>query len=136
MSSEIHTISLFKPILIDRGRIRISVISRPTLDDGKTPDPRIIQGITHHEWVKDFAPPPKLIGAYKRGEINWEKYEERYLEFLRSSPTKQMVRKFASRCVKEKITLACIEDEANHCHRRLLAEELQRHKPELIIVHK
>jgi len=70
MRQELHTVSLFAPLEIDRGRIRISVISRPTLDDGITPDERIRGGVTHHEWIKDFAPPPKLIGSYKRGEIS------------------------------------------------------------------
>lgn len=136
MSQELHTVSLFTSLDIDQGRIRISVISRPTLDDGITPDKRIIEGVTHHEWIKDFAPPPKLIGAYKRKEINWEEYEKRYLQFLRSPMMLEKVKAFASRCVQEKITLACVEEKADFCHRRLLAEELQRYEPELIIVHK
>jgi uncharacterized protein YeaO (DUF488 family) len=136
MLTEIHTVSLFTPIEIDRGRTRISIISRPTLDDGKTPDRRIIQGITHHEWIKDFAPPLKLIGAYKRKEINWEGYERKYFEFLRSPIMREKVKILALRCLQEKITLACIEERDNFCHRRLLAEELQRHQPELLIVHK
>ncbi|MEF3691893.1 MAG: DUF488 family protein [Candidatus Moraniibacteriota bacterium] len=133
---ELHTISLFAPLEIDQGRIRISVISRPTLDDGKTPDERIREGVTHHEWIKDFAPPSKLIGSYKRGEISWKEYEEKYLEFLRSPEQKEKVAKFAKRCKQEKITLACVELTATYCHRRLLAEELRRHESELSIVHK
>lgn len=134
--SELHTISLFAPLEIDEGRIRISVISRPTLDDGKTIDPRIQEGITHHEWIKDFAPPPKLIGKYKRGEISWLEYETEYLKFLRGTEIREGVKRFAKRCRRVKITLACIEEKADFCHRRLLAEELQRYEPELIIVHK
>lgn len=136
MRQELHTVSLFTPLEIDRGRIRISVISRPTLDDGITPDERIKEGLTHHEWIKDFAPPPKLIGSYKRREISWEEYEKKYLEFLRSSTMLEKVKALASRCMREKITLACVEEKADFCHRRLLAEELQRYEPELIIVHK
>lgn len=136
MPPTIHTVSLFVPIKIDRGRIRISIISRSTLDDGKTPDKRIIQGITHHEWIRDFAPPAKLIGAYKRKEIDWKEYEERYLEFLRSSLMREKIKALALRCLQEKVTLACIEEKADYCHRRLLAEELQRHQPKLLIVHK
>lgn len=136
MRPELHTVSLFSPLEMDKGRIRISVISRATLDDGITIDERIIAGTTHHEWIKDFSPPPKLIGAYKRKEINWEEYERKYLEFLRSPHMNEKVKALALRCVREKITLACIEEEADHCHRRLLAEELQRYQPELVIIHK
>ncbi|MFZ2154414.1 MAG: DUF488 family protein [Candidatus Moraniibacteriota bacterium] len=135
MLPEVHTVSLFTPIEIDTGRIRISIISRPTLDDGKTPDERIIQGITHHEWLNDFAPPLKLIGAYKRKELSWKEYERKYLDFLRSSLMKRKVATLALRCLQEKITLACIEEKADFCHRRLLAEELQRRQPHLVIIH-
>lgn len=136
MQPELHTISLFSPLEMDEGRIRISVISRPTLDDGITIDERIKEGVTHHEWIKDFAPPPKLIGAYKRKEINWEEYEKQYLKFLRSPELKEKVKAFALRCTQEKITLACIEKKPNQCHRRLLAEELKTHQSTLIIIHK
>lgn len=134
--TELHTISLFVPLEIDKDRTRISVISRPTLDDGVTPDERIKKDLTHHEWIKDFAPPPKLVGSYKRGEISWKEYQERYILFLRSPEVTQKVREFAKRCKYEKITLACIEESSDFCHRRLLAEELQQYEPELIIVHK
>ena len=136
MRQELHTVSLFTPLEIDQGRIRISVISRATLDDGITPDERIKEGITHHEWIKDFAPPPKLIGSFKRGEILWKEYREKYLEFLRALGQKEKVQKFAQRCRQEKITLACVEEKPDFCHRRLLAQELQRYESELIIVHK
>lgn len=136
MRPELHTISLFSPLEMDKERIRISVISRPTLDDGKTIDERIKERITHNEWIKDFSPPPKLIGAYKRKEINWEEYERGYLEFLRSPQISEKVKAFALRCTREKITLACVEEKADHCHRRLLAEELKRHQPALAIIHK
>lgn len=136
MRPELHTISLFSPLKTDKERIRISVISRPTLDDGVTIDERIKEGVTHHEWIKDFSPPLKLIGAYKRKEIDWEEYERKYLEFLRSPQMSEKVKAFALRCVRGKITLSCVEEKAEHCHRRLLAEELQRYHPELVIIHK
>lgn len=129
---ELHTVSLFTPLEVDRGRIRISVISRPTLDDGLTPDERIKEGITHHEWIKYFAPPPKLIGSYKRGEIFWQEYQKKYFDFLREPKIIESVQRFANRCRHVKITLAC----ADFCHRRLLAEEIQRYVPKLKIVHK
>jgi len=131
---ELHTVSLFKPLTMDAGRIRISVISRPTLDDGITPDERIIKNITHHEWLREFAPQPKLVGSFKRNEIGWEEYEREYLTFLRT--IREKVKLLSNRCLYQKITLSCVEDEAIFCHRRLLAEELQRHQPSLIIIHK
>ncbi len=115
---------------------RISVMSRHTLDDGQTPDVRIIEGITFDEWQKEFAPPSKLVGAYYRKELPWEEFERVYLEYLRSDEIKPKVEAFAKRCTEETITLMCIEDIADKCHRRLLAEELQRYQPSLKVIHK
>lgn len=115
---------------------RISVMSRHTLDDGITPDERIIKGETFDEWQKEFAPPSELVGAYYRKELTWEEFEKKYLEFLRSAEIRTKVEAFAKRCTEETITLMCIEDTADKCHRRLLAEELQKYQPNLKIIHK
>ena len=111
-------------------------MSRHTLEDGKTPDERIIEGITFDEWQKEYAPPAKLVGAYYRKEISWKDFEKEYLQFLRSDEMKSKVESFAKRCIEEPITLLCVEDSADKCHRRLLAEELQKYQPKLKIVHK
>ncbi|MDO9231386.1 MAG: DUF488 family protein [bacterium] len=55
---------------------------------------------------------------------------------MRSDEIKLKVENFAKRCTEEIITLMCIEDTADKCHRRLLAEELQRYQPHLKIIHK
>ena len=115
---------------------RISVMSRHTLEDGKTPDKRIVEGVTFDEWQKEFAPPSKLVGAYYRKEVSWEDFERIYLEYLRSDKIRPKVEALAKRCTEETIVLMCIEDTANKCHRRLLAEELKKYQPDLKIVHK
>jgi len=134
MEKELFTKSIIKEK--ELGEKRISVMSRHTKEDGVTSDERIIEGATFDEWQKDFAPPAKLVGAYYRKEISWEEFEKNYLEFLRSEEMKVKVKDFARRCTEETITLMCIEDTADKCHRRLLAEELQRYQPHLNIVHK
>jgi uncharacterized protein YeaO (DUF488 family) len=134
MEKYLFTKSIIKEIEPDEKRT--SVMSRHTLDDGKTPDDRIIDGVTFDEWRKEFAPTGKLVGAYYRKELSWEEFEKIYLEYLRSENIKPKVEDFAKRCTEETITLMCIEDTADKCHRRLLAEELQRYQPSLIIIHK
>ena len=118
------------------GEYRISVMSRHTMSDGITPDKRIIEGEIFHEWRKEFAPPSKLVGAYYRSELSWEDFQNKYVEFLRGLEMKPRVESFAKRCTEETLTLMCIEDTADRCHRRLLAEELQQYQPELRIIHK
>jgi uncharacterized protein YeaO (DUF488 family) len=135
MKKELFTKSIVKGKEPDEQK-RISVMSRHTLEDGKTPDERIVEGVTFDEWQKEFAPPDSLVGAYYRHKISWEDFEKKYLEFLRSNEMRPRIELFAKRCTEETITLMCIEEEADKCHRRLLAEELQKYQPGLKIIHK
>ena len=134
MEKFLFTKSILKEKIPSENRL-ISVMSRHTLEDGITPDERIIEGINYDEWKAEFAPPAKLVWAYYRKEISWEEYEKKYLEFLRSKELIEKVISFAKRCIEEIIILECIEDTSEKCHRRILAEELQRHQSELKIVH-
>jgi len=45
--------------------IRISVMSRHTLNDGKTPDTRITKD-KYDEWIKFLAPKSKLVRDYHK----------------------------------------------------------------------
>ncbi len=135
MNKKIFTKSIIKEPSPDDKK-RVSVMSRHTLEDGVTPDKRIVEGITFDEWQKDFAPPSKLVGSYYRKEISWKDFENKYLEFLRSDEMAPKVADFAKRCTQETITLMCVEDNPEKCHRRLLAEELQKYQPDLKIIHK
>lgn len=114
----------------------VSIMSRHTLEDGITPDENILPGESFDEWMRELAPPTKLVGSYYRKEIEWDEYESAYLDFLRSEEIAPLVEVFARRCTEETITLLCVEDKADNCHRRLLAEELQRKEPGLRVVHK
>ena len=134
MEKELFTKSIIKEK--EPNENRVSVMSRHTKEDGITPDERIIEGVTFDEWRKEFAPPDKLVGAYYRNELSWEDFEKKYVEFLQSAEIKPKVESFAKRCTEETITLMCIEDTADKCHRRLLAEELQKYQPQLKIFHK
>lgn len=134
MENELFTKSIIKQREPDEKRI--SVMSRHTKEDGVTPDERIIDGESFDEWRKEFAPPAQLVGSYYRGELSWEDFEKKYIEFLQSTEIKPQVESFAKECTEKTITLMCIEDTADKCHRRLLAEELQKYQPQLKIFHK
>jgi len=68
MEKQIFTKSIIDKIEPDEKRI--SVMSRHTLEDSKTPDERIVDGVTFDEWRKEFAPPGKLVGSYYRKELS------------------------------------------------------------------
>jgi uncharacterized protein YeaO (DUF488 family) len=110
-------------------------MSRHTLNDGITPDERIREGISFDEWLKELAPPEKLVGAYYRDEVGWDDYAVAYLAHLRSEIVGPLVQDLARRCDKESVTLLCAEESPDYCHRRILAEEIQRILPEITIIH-
>ena len=118
---------LSKP-LPDDG-LRISVMSRHTLNDGMIPDSRIQ---TCHFHIPKFGPSPKLIGAYYRDEIDWSVFEKKYLAQIRSTQEIiSIIKFFAEFALSHTITFLCVEEKPDFCHRRLLAEECQKFEPNM-----
>lgn len=107
--------------------LRISVMSRHTENDGITPHPGITP-LTFDDWQKELAPPKKLVGSYYKGAVSWQEFEVQYLRFLRDYPQFQLVRELARRAMVRDITLLCIEETPEMCHRRLLAEECKKYE--------
>jgi uncharacterized protein YeaO (DUF488 family) len=110
-----------------KGVLDISVMSRHTLDDGKTPDHRIIEGINYDLWWPNLAPPARLVGDwYKKRNMPWEKFEDRYFDFLQNRVQRHAVENLVYLSSLIPVSIRCIEETPEHCHRRLLAEECAR----------
>jgi uncharacterized protein (DUF488 family) len=81
----------------------------------------------------DLAPSAEILDAYRNGGGDWAAYEVAYAALMDARgvpiPTDREVF-FGNTCC-----LLCSERTADHCHRRLLAERLQRVWPDLEIVH-
>ena len=120
------------PILKEDGR-RISIMSRHTLNDGITLDPEITRGMYYAHQVI-FAPPDKLIGDYYKRGLPFEEFARRYLEYMRKNYMSPQVRELARMALRENITLLCIEETPERCHRKLLAEECKRLIPGLEVM--
>lgn len=116
-----------------RGYLRISVMSRHTLNDGKTPDPEITNDLFDNH-LPELGPPPKLVGGYYRGEVLWPEFARRYLEYLISDQISGLVDELIELSKKTDVILLCIEDRPEFCHRRLLAQECQRRDPTLEVI--
>jgi len=133
----LYTKCILHPLLAEDG-IRISVMSRHTLEDGINPDIRLDRDLHPHiydEHLPQLAS-SKLVWAYLRGKITWEEYEIGYLNHLRQPEIRVQVQELARRSLLKDITLLCIEETAKYCHRRLLAEECQRYQPDLVVQHR
>lgn len=99
--------------------LRISIMIRHTLDDGVTPDPEITPDL-YDEWWKELAPPPTLVGAYLRGKIAWTDYTIGYLDHLGHEPQIRKLRELIDLAKEQNVTVLCVEEIPDHCHRRLL----------------
>ena len=82
--------------------------------------------------ITDFAPSKELLDRWHKQEVTWEEYEKIYIQLLKKRNVLQDygVKSFDGSC------FLCSEDTPEQCHRRLLAEYLQKHSKEKVsIVH-
>lgn len=108
----------------DNDGLRISVMSRHTLNDGITLDPEITQNL-FDDWWPQLGPSLRLIGSYYKRGLPWEDFEKEYLESLRQD--KQLfLQRLISLSENRNVTILCIEVNPDKCHRRLIAEECAR----------
>jgi len=129
----LYTKCILNPASSEEG-VRISVMSRHTLNDGKTPDTRLNDQYLEH--LQKLGPPAKLIGDYYKRGLKWEEFEKRYLDYLQNPEIKNLIEDLARRALVKDLTLLCIEETPERCHRRLIAEECQRLMPELKVEHR
>ncbi|MGX1976067.1 DUF488 domain-containing protein [Streptomyces kronopolitis] len=79
----------------------------------------------------ELAPTKEMLDAYKKRAVGWAAYEERFLELMK-------VRQIEGAIEQEAIdnaVLLCSEDDARHCHRRLVAEYLAQQWDDVTIEH-
>jgi len=80
-----------------------------------------------------LAPTPELIKAYRDSGGDWDLY---VAEFSRLLEDRGVLSILDRESFSEKRScLLCSEPEAEHCHRRLVAEHLQEAWPDVEIVH-
>jgi uncharacterized protein YeaO (DUF488 family) len=127
----LKTKSILKPKEESDG-LRISIMSRHTLNDGITPHPKITKS-SYDQWFRVLSPPVKLLGDYYKRALSWEKFEQGYIEYIRKAEIRIEVQNLAKRSLDSVITLLCIEESPEYCHRRILAEECKKYQPSLVL---
>ena len=116
----------------DSDGLRISVMSRHTLNDGITPHPQI-NSSSYDLWLPNLAPPAKLLGDYYKRGLPFEQFKEQYLSYINQHNIQIEVRYIAKKSVDSVITLLCIEESPEYCHRKILAEECKKYQLDLIL---
>lgn len=81
--------------------------------------------------LPSLAPTRDLLGAYRKGHIDWPTYESRFIDLMRE----RRVEESTPREVVSDGCLLCSEHQPHHCHRRLVAEYLSEHWGGVEIAH-
>ncbi len=92
-----------------------------------------LRSIADIEYVHlpELAPTQELLDAYKKKKGKWEEYELGFLELLGT----RKIESALSKTVFEGGCLLCSEEKPHHCHRRLVAEYLEREWGEVKTTH-
>ncbi len=84
-----------------------------------------------YEHLPELAPTKEMLDTYKRQKGDWEDYEKHFLQLI----TSRQIEKTLPRAAIDGACLLCSEDKPHHCHRRLVADYLQKKWGNLDIAH-
>ena len=79
-----------------------------------------------------LAPTQDILDAFKKHKGSWEVYSEAYLALIRSRKVESAL---SRESFQKKTVLLCSEATAEHCHRRLALEYLQKEWGNIRILH-
>lgn len=75
---------------------------------------------TEYVHLPDWAPTKDILNAYKKKEISWESYEDKFLNLM----ARRLIEKDVNSDLIQNSCLLCSEHEPHQCHRRLVVEYL------------
>ena len=81
--------------------------------------------------LPELAPTQDILDAYKKHKGSWSVYEQEFNALL----AKRGIENVISRDTADLGCLLCSEKKPHHCHRRLVAEYLERHWGEVSTKH-
>ena len=88
---------------------------------------------TKYVHCDEYAPTKELLSAYQKGSVSWDEYEHTFDAIMEK---RGVCKTFLSRFgAFERVCLLCSEPTPEHCHRRLVAEKIQRSNDDIKIVH-
>ncbi|MDG6999952.1 MAG: DUF488 family protein [Nitrososphaerota archaeon] len=107
-----------------------TIYDKPERSDGK----RVLvmkiwpRGISKDKidvWMKDLGTDRDLITKWKSGKVSWEEFSRAYKKSLKGK--EDLLKSLAEESEQGDITLLCSDRDATHCHRTLLAKEIQKY---------
>lgn len=88
--------------------------------------PRGVAKASVDEYVSALAPSRRLLQSYRAGDITWEAFRERYLDEMQGEDQRTEIHRLAKLARSQRITLLCVCDDQERCHRWLLQDLVLR----------
>jgi uncharacterized protein (DUF488 family) len=79
-----------------------------------------------------LAPTQDILDSYKKDKGSWNDYERRFTSLIHERSIEERI---SSSLFSGRTVLLCSEPTAEHCHRRLVAEYLQKHWDNVSVFH-
>lgn len=92
-----------------------------------------ISGIAYL-YIPELAPSKEILDSYRQHELDWEGYEQAFHQLLQARKTDKFLKSVLPKLAMP-FCLLCSEAEADHCHRRLIAERINKLYPKAEIIH-
>ena len=94
-----------------------------------------LKEICNCEYAHDdvFAPTKELLDNYRANKVSWKEYENVFAKIMASRRIEERFKKLYKNY--KNVCLLCTEPTAEQCHRRLVAEYLQKHCENIEIIH-
>jgi len=84
--------------------------------------PRGVPKSAVDEYTTKTAPSRELLREFKHEGLTWEQYVPRYLEEMRAEAAIDDIKRLAAIAKSGSMTLMCICEDENRCHRSLLRD--------------
>ncbi|HUF54438.1 MAG TPA: DUF488 family protein [Dehalococcoidia bacterium] len=88
--------------------------------------PRGISRESVDEYVRVLGPSRELLAAYRSGQISWTDYRMRFLDEMDGEAQRAEIHRLAKLARSETITILCVCDDPEKCHRWLLRDLIAR----------
>ena len=79
-----------------------------------------------------LAPTAEILDGIKKKQISWDEYEQQFKALLKQ---RRIAKTLDAQLFNVPAVLLCSEPTPEHCHRRLVAEYLQKNWPDVSITH-
>ena len=96
--------------------------------------PFFLREICGAEYIAEplLSPTRDLVDAYRKGRASWQEYERRFLQLLAE---RRVELELDPRLFDVPTVLLCVENTAEHCHRRLVFQYLADAWGEMLVTH-